>query len=140
MGSREYPRARSLLIVADSGGSNGNRVRLWKWELQRLADVTGLIVRVCHLPPGTSKWNKIEHRLFSFISRNWRGQPLLTHAMIVELIANTRTSTGLSVRCILDTKRYPKKIQVSDEQLAAVRLKPDDFHGEWNYSILPHPK
>ena len=140
MGSREYPRARSLLIVADSGGSNGNRVRLWKWELQRLADVTGLIVRVCHLPPGTSKWNKIEHRLFSSISRNWRGQPLLTHAMIVELIANTRTSTGLSVRCILDTKRYPKKIQVSDEQLAAVRLKPDDFHGEWNYSILPHPK
>jgi hypothetical protein len=140
MGSREYRRVSSLLIVADSGGSNGSRVRLWKWELQRLADATGLTVHVCHLPPGTSKWNKIEHRLFSFISRNWRGQPLLTHAIIVKLIANTRTSTGLNVRCILDTRRYPKKVQISDEQLAAVRLKPDEFHGDWNYSILPHRK
>jgi hypothetical protein len=138
MGSREYRRASSLLIVADSGGSNGNRVRLWKWELQRLADTTGLTIHVCHLPPGTSKWNKIEHRLFSFISRNWRGQPLLTHAIIVKLIAGTRTSTGLSVRCILDTRSYPKKVQISDDQLATVRLKPDVFHGDWNYSILPH--
>jgi hypothetical protein len=140
IGSREYRRASSLLIVADSGGSNGSRVRLWKWELQRLADTTGLTIYVCHLPPGTSKWNKIEHRLFSFISRNWRGQPLLTHAIIVKLIASTRTSTGLRVRCILDTRRYPKKVQISDEQLATVRLKPDAFHGDWNYSILPHRK
>jgi hypothetical protein len=140
IGSREYRRASSLLIVADSGGSNGSRVRLWKWELQRLADTTGLTIHVCHLPPGTSKWNKIEHRLFSFISRNWRGQPLLTHAIIVKLIASTRTSTGLSVRCILDTRRYPKKVQISNEQLATVRLKPDAFHGEWNYSIPPRRK
>jgi hypothetical protein len=140
IGSRQYRRASSLLIVADSGGSNGSRVRLWKWELQRLADTTGLTIHVCHLPPGTSKWNKIEHRLFSFISRTWRGQPLLTHAIIVKLIASTRTSTGLSVRCILDTRRYPKKVQISDEQLATVRLKPEAFHGEWNYSIPPHRK
>jgi len=140
MGSRQYRRASSLLIVADSGGSNGSRVRLWKWELQRLANTTGLTIHVCQLPPGTSKWNKIEHRLFSFISRNWRGQPLLTHAIIVKLIASTRTSTGLSVRCILDTRRYPKKVQISDEQLATVRLKADAFHGDWNYSIPPHRK
>ena len=140
MGSRQYRRASSLLIVADSGGSNGSRVRLWKWELQRLANTTGLTIHVCQLPPGTSKWNKIEHRLFSFISRNWRGQPLLTHAIIVQLIASTRTSTGLSVRCILDTRRYPKKVQISDEQLATVRLKADAFHGDWNYSIPPHRK
>jgi len=138
MGSKVHPRARSLLVVADSGGSNGSRVRLWKWELQRLCDATGLTVHVCHLPPGTSKWNKIEHRLFSFISRNWRGQPLLTHATIVKLITNTRTSTGLKVRCILDTRRYPKKVRVSDEQMAAIRLTPDSFHGSWNYSIRPH--
>jgi len=140
MGSKEYPRVNSLLIVADGGGSNGSRVRLWKWELQRLADATGLTVHVCHLPPGTSKWNKIEHRLFSFISRNWRGQPLLTHAIIVKLIANTRTSTGLGVRCVLDTRSYPKKVQISDDQLATIRLKPDEFHGDWNYSIPPHRK
>jgi hypothetical protein len=138
MGSKGYARARSLLIVADSGGSNGNRVRLWKLELQRLADTTGLTVQVCHLPPGTSKWNKIEHRLFSFISRNWRGQPLLTHAIIVALIANTRTSTGLKVRCILDRRRYPTKVEISDDQIASIRLKPDTFHGDWNYTILPH--
>ena len=140
MGSKAYPHAAALLIVADSGGSNGSRTRLWKWELQRLADATGLTIHVSHLPPGTSKWNKIEHRLFSFISRNWRGQPLLTHAIIVKLIASTQTSTGLRVRCILDTRRYPKKVQISDEQLATVRLKPDAFHGEWNYSISPHRK
>lgn len=138
MGSKDYPRAKSLLIVADSGGSNGSRVRLWEWELQRLSDVTRLTIHVCHLPPGTSKWNKIEHRLFSFISRNWRGQRLLTHASIVKLIANTRTSTGLKVRCVLDKRRYPKEVRVSDEQIATIRLTPDSFHGDWNYSIRPH--
>jgi len=138
MGSKDYPRAKSLLIVADSGGSNGSRVRLWEWELQRLSDVTRLTIHVCHLPPGTSKWNKIEHRLFSFISRNWRGQRLLTHATIVKLIANTRTSTGLKVRCVLDKRRYPKEVRVSDEQIATIRLTPDSFHGDWNYSIRPH--
>ena len=137
MGSPAYPRATSLLIVADSGGSNGSRVRLWKWELQRLADATRLRIHVCHLPPGTSKWNKIEHRLFSFISQNWRGQPLFTHATIVKLIAHTRTSTGLRIRCILDKRRYPKEVRVSDGQMAAIRLTPDRFHSDWNYSIRP---
>ena len=137
MGSKAYPRATSLLIVADSGGSNGSRVRLWKWELQRLADATQLTIHVSHLPPGTSKWNKIEHRLFSFISQNWRGRPLVTHATIVKLIARTRTSTGLTVRCILDTRRYPKDVKVTDEQMATIRLTPDSFHGDWNYSIRP---
>jgi len=116
-GQAAYPKAKSLLIMADSGGSNGVRVRLWKWELHKLACETGLTIHVCHLPPGTSKWNKIEHRLFSFISHNWRGRPLLTHATIVNLIANTRTSTGLKVRCVLDRKRYPTKVTVSDEQM-----------------------
>jgi hypothetical protein len=137
MGTRAYPRGTSLLIIADSGGSNGSRVRLWKWELQRLADATRLNIRVSHLPPGTSKWNKIEHRLFSFISHNWRGQPLVTHATIVKLIANTRTSTGLKVRCILDKRCYPKEVKITDEQMATIRLKPDSFHGDWNYSIRP---
>jgi len=137
MGSKTYPRATSLLVVADSGGSNGSRVRLWKWELQRLADATQLTIHVSHLPPGTSKWNKIEHRLFSFISQNWRGRPLLTHATIVKLIANTRTSTGLQVRCMLDQRRYPKEVKVTDDQMATIRLKPDTFHGDWNYSIQP---
>ena len=140
MGSKAYPRATSLLVVADSGGSNGSRVRLWKWELQRLADATRLTIHVSHLPPGTSKWNKIEHRLFSFISQNWRGRPLLTHATIVKLISNTRTSTGLKVRCILDQRRYPKEIKVTDEQMATIRLRPDSFHGDWNYFIQPHGK
>ena len=137
MGSKAYPRASSLLIVADSGGSNGSRVRLWKWELQRLADATQLEIHVSHLPPGTSKWNKIEHRLFSFISQNWRGQPLLTHATIVKLIANTRTSTGLKVRCILDRRRYPKEVKITDPQMATLCLRPHSFHGDWNYSIQP---
>jgi hypothetical protein len=137
MGRPMYRKAKSLLIVADSGGSNGSRLRLWKWELQRLANETGLTIHVCHLPPGTSKWNKIEHRLFSFISKNWRGQPLLTHATIVNLIANTRTTTGLKVRCVLDKKRYPKEVKVSDAQMDRVRLCPDKFHGDWNYSIRP---
>ena len=138
MGRRAYPRARSLLITADSGGSNGARVRLWKWELQRFANHSGLTIRVCHLPPGTSKWNKIEHRLFSFISQNWRGRPLLTHATIVNLIASTRTNTGLQVRCVLDCRHYPKKVTVTDEQMQHIRLTPDTFHGDWNYTILPH--
>jgi len=137
MGRKNYPGARSLLIIADSGGSNGPRVRLWKWELQRLADRLGIPISVCHLPPGTSKWNKIEHRLFSFISQNWRGKPLLTHATIVNLIAGTTTTTGLTVRCVLDTRKYPKNTEVSDEEIASIKLKPDRFHGEWNYTIRP---
>ncbi len=138
MGSKAYPRATSLLVVADSGGSNGSRLRLWKWELQHLADATGLRIHVSHLPPGTSKWNKIEHRLLSFISQNWRGRPLTTHAAIVQLIANTRTATGLTVRCVLDRRRYPTAVEVSTQQLATIRLVPQAFHGEWNYSIHPH--
>ena len=140
MGRPCYRRARSVLIIADSGGSNGSRVRLWKWELQRLADRLGLSISVCHLPPGTSKWNRIEHRLFSFISQNWRGKPLLTHATIVELIAGTTTAAGLTVRCVLDTQRYPAKQQVTAEQMASIRLTPDPFHGEWNYTIRPRGK
>ena len=140
MGRRTYGRAGSLLITADGGGSNGVRVRLWKWELQKLADETGLTIQVCHLPPGTSKWNKIEHRLFSFISKNWRGKPLLTQATIVNLISATRTEKGLTVRCVLDRKKYPKKIKVTDEQMQSIRLTPDRFHGDWNYSISPRTK
>ena len=135
MGRKAYPQAQSLLIIADSGGSNGTRVRLWKWELQKLANQTGLAIAVSHLPPGTSKWNKIEHRMFSFISQNWRGQPLLTHATIVNLIGSTRTSTGLRVRCILDRRKYPSKLTVSDDQMAAINLIRDKFHGDWNYTI-----
>jgi hypothetical protein len=137
MGCNAYPRARSLLITADSGGSNGARVRLWKWELQKLADEMGLTVCVCHLPPGTSKWNKIEHRLFSFITQNWRGRPLLTHATIVSLIGATRTSTGLHVRCVLDRRRYPKQVTVSEQQMASIKLIRNGFHGDWNYTIRP---
>jgi hypothetical protein len=137
LGRKHYPRAHSLLITADSGGSNGSRLRLWKWELQKLAQQTGLVVSVCHLPPGTSKWNKIEHRLFSFISQNWRGRPLLTHATIVSLIAATKTRTGLKVRCVLDTRKYPKNVKITEEQMGAINLKPNTFHGDWNYSILP---
>ena len=137
MGRKAYPKARSLLITADSGGSNGGRVRLWKWELQRFADQTGLTIHVCHLPPGTSKWNKIEHRMFSFITQNWRGRPLLTHATIVNLIGATQTKTGLTVRCVLDRRKYPKEVKISDEQMQMIRLKPDTFHGEWNYALQP---
>jgi len=135
LGRKSYPKAHSLLIVADGGGSNGSRVRLWKWELQKLANATGLRISVCHLPPGTSKWNKIEHRLFSYITQNWRGTPLLTHATIVNLIANTTTTAGLKVRCVLDRKHYPRKIQVTDEQMAGIKIQRDDFYGEWNYTI-----
>ena len=137
LGRRAYPEARALLVIADSGGSNGSRVRLWKWELQKLANELGSKISVCHLPPGTSKWNKIEHRLFSYISQNWRGKPLLTHATIVNLIASTSTTTGLKVRCVLDRKHYPPKVQVTDEQMASIKITRDTFHGEWNYTISP---
>jgi hypothetical protein len=140
MGRRAYPKAKSLVITADSGGSNGSRLRLWKWELQKFADQSGLSIRVMHLPPGTSKWNKIEHRLFSFISQNWRGRPLLTHAAVVDLIGATRTATGLRVRCMLDTHQYPPKVTVSNEQMATLNLVRDDFHGDWNYTIKPHQR
>ena len=138
LGKKAYPKARSILITADSGGSNGSRLRIWKWELQRLANLTGLAIAVHHLPPGTSKWNKIEHRLFSFITQNWRGQPLITHAAIVSLISNTHTTTGLKVHCQLDKGRYPTKIEISDEQLATINMKRDHFHGDWNYTIRPN--
>ncbi len=139
MGVKSYPQAGKLLITADSGGSNGARVRLWKFELQKLADETGLHISVSHLPPGTSKWNKIEHRMFSFISQNWRGKPLVSHQVIVNLIAATSTKTGLKLRAEIDTAKYPKGITVSDQQVASIRLARDEFHGEWNYTILPHP-
>ena len=137
MGQTGYAKAKRLLITADSGGSNGSRVRLWKVELQNLADETGLRISVCHLPPGTSKWNKIEHQLFSFISQNWRGQPLVSHEVIVNLIAETKTETGLRVQSHLDTKSYPPGIKVPDAQMAELNLKRDDFHGEWNYTLIP---
>jgi len=137
LGKRGYPRARRLLVIADGGGSNGYRLRLWKWELQKFADATNLAVSVCHLPPGTSKWNKIEHRLFSFISQNWRGKPLLTTATVINLIASTKTSAGLKVHAYLDTRKYPARIKVSDEQLASLRIRRSDFHGEWNYTVRP---
>ena len=139
MGQEAYPDAASLLITADGGGSNGSRVRLWKTELQRLANETGLVVSVCHLPPGTSKWNKIEHRLFSYISQNWRGKPLVSHEVIVNLIASTTTRKGLTVRCELDTNKYPKGTKVTNEELRQVRIIRDQFHGEWNYAIHPSP-
>ena len=138
LGKKAYPKTRSILITADSGGSNGSRLRIWKWELQRLANLTGLAIAVHHLPPGTSKWNKIEHRLFSFITQNWRGQPLITHAAIVSLISNTHTTTGLKVHCQLDKGRYPTKIEISDEQLATINMQRDHFHGDWNYTIRPN--
>ena len=133
-----YPEARSLLITADGGGSNGYRLRLWKLELQKLTDQIGIPITVCHFPPGTSKWNKVEHRLFSFISSNWRGEPLQDYETIVNLIASTSTAKGLSVSCRLDRRHYPVGKKISDEEFATINLVPDDFHGEWNYSI--HPK
>jgi transposase len=139
LGRQRYPQATTLTITADCGGSNGNRLRLWKTELQRLADNTGLQIQVCHFPPGTSKWNKIEHRLFSFISQNWRGKPLISHEVIINLIAATSARTGLKVYARLDERPYPKKIVVTDQQLAAVNLQGHDFHPEWNYTISPTP-
>jgi transposase len=137
MGSKRYPKAKELLIIADCGGSNGNRNRLWKTALQQLADRLGLPLHVCHLPPGTSKWNKIEHRMFSHITQNWRGRPLISHEVIIKLIANTTTRAGLKIRAQLDKARYPTGIKVSDAELHAVNLKTADYHGEWNYTILP---
>jgi len=140
IGSRHYPNATQLLITADCGGSNGARVRLWKFALQQFADETGLEVHVCHFPPGTSKWNKVEHRLFSFISQNWRGKPLTSYQVVIDLIANTRTKTGLKVWCVLDESDYPTGIKVSKNQMEKIKLIPDVFHGNWNYSIVPEQK
>ena len=129
-----------LLITADGGGSNSWRLRLWKWELQRLADQTGLTLTICHFPPGTSKWNKVEHRLFSFISSNWRGEPLRDYETVVRLIAATTTAKGLTVTCRLDHRKYPVGRKITDDGFAHVNLMPDKFHGEWNYTIHPRTK
>ena len=137
MAKTRYSRASRLVITADGGGSNGHRLRLWKLELQRFADETGLTVEVHHLPPGTSKWNKIEHRLFSFISQNWRAQPLVSYQTIVQLIAGTTTKTGLSVQCELDPRTYPSGVIVSNAEMATINIDRDEFHGEWNYTISP---
>ena len=140
MGAPLYPGARRLLVTADAGGSNGSRLRLWKLELQRLADETGLEIAVCHFPPGTSKWNKVEHRLFSAITQNWRGKPLVNHEVVVNLIAATTTRTGLRVRSQLDTGDYPAGLRVSDAAMETLYLRRDAFHGEWNYSLLPRQR
>jgi hypothetical protein len=140
MGKPIYPKAKRLLITADCGGSNGYRVRLWKVALQRFADETNIALQVRHLPPGTSKWNKIEHRMFCHITQNWRGKPLESLAVIVDLIGHTTTAKGLKIRAEIDPSSYPKGQTVSDEALQRVRLKPHAFHGEWNYAILPHAK
>jgi hypothetical protein len=140
IGKPAYPHTESLLITADSGGSNGSRLRLWKTELARFADETGLSITVCHLPPGTSKWNKIEHRLFSFISKNWRGRPLTSHEVIINTIAATTTTTGLTVTAELDTGSYPTGLKITDRQMEALektQLRRHDFHGDWNYTIHP---
>ena len=137
-GRHLYPAADTLCITADGGGSNGSRLRLWKWELQGFADETGLTLSLCHFPPGTSKWNKIEHRLFSFISSNWRGEPLRDYETIVNLIAKTTTAKGLKVTCRLDRRKYPTGRRVSDEEMQRVHLKRNTFHGDWNYSIKPN--
>ena len=137
MGRPAYRAATSLLITADAGGSNGPRLRLWKWELQRFANRTGLAVTVCHFPPGTSKWNKIEHRLFSHIAMNWRGKPLVSLVAIVNLIASTRTAAGLRIRSEIDRGCYPQGVLVTDQQMAQVHLQPHRFHGEWNYTLRP---
>ena len=136
-GAARYPAATRLLITADCGGSNGVRLRLWKRELQVLADELRIAITVCHLPPGTSKWNRIEHRLFAFITQNWRGKPLVSHQVIIQLIANTTTATGLSVACHLDANTYDKGIKVTDAEMAALNIQPADFHGEWNYTFTP---
>jgi Rhodopirellula transposase DDE domain len=139
VGHVRYLLARRLVITADGGGSNGSGVRLWKLELQRLADELGISIEVHHPPPGTSKWNKIEHRLFSFITQNWRAKPLLSYRVIVELIGATTTKTGLTVRCELDGKSYPKGIIVSDDEMRSLNIRRADFYGEWNYTIALHP-
>ena len=140
MGAKRYRDARELLITADGGGSNGSRCRLWKLALQELATKMEMPIHVCHFPPGTSKWNKIEHRMFCHITQNWRGRPLVSHEVIIQLIANTRTKTGLKIRAALDSGRYPTGIKVSDEELAALKIKRAKFHGDWNYALLPARK
>ena len=137
MGRPAYPAATDLLITADAGGSNGSRLRLWKWELQKFANRTGLTIAVCHFPPGTSKWNKIEHRLFSHIAMNWRGQPLVSLATVVSLIASTRTDTGLRIRVDIDRGKYPGGLNITDAQMERIRLERHRFHGDWNYTICP---
>jgi transposase len=137
MGVSTYPAATDLLIIADGGGSNGTRLRLWKTELQRVATETGLRISVCHLPPGTSKWNKIEHRMFAYITQNWRGRPLISHEVIVNLIGNTTTQTGLHIQAVLDLNHYATGKKIPDEAFAAVHIERDSFHGEWNYTIVP---
>ena len=139
VGRPTYPDADRLLIGADGGGSNGYRLRLWKAELQQFADATGLAVTVCHLPPGTSKWNKIEHRLFAHSTMNWRGRPLTSHEVVVDVIGSTTTRTGLRVRAERDTGTYPTKVAVTDATMAAPALERHAFHGEWNYTIHPRP-
>ena len=136
-GRRLYPKAKRLLITADGGGSNGYRLRLWKRELQRLADELQLPISVCHFPPGTSKWNTVEHRLFSFISTNWRGEPLTDYETIVRLIAKTTTTTGLHVTCTLDRRKYAVGKKITDAEMKTLRIVKDTFHGEWNYTIAP---
>ena len=140
MGRPLYPKAKRLLITADCGGSNGYRVRLWRLQLQRLADEVGLTVQVCHFPPGTSKWNKIEHRMFCHITNNWRGRPLLTRQIVVQLIGSVTTEQGLRVRAELDENVYGAGIKVTDEELAAVTIERDKFHGEWNYRLRPRAR
>ena len=137
MGHRAYPRATALLILADAGGSNGYRSRLWKAQLQQLAEQTGLRISVCHFPPGTSKWNKIEHRMFCHITENWRGRPLVSHEVIIQLIGGTTTQTGLRIRAGLDKQRYPTGLKVSRAELSRLRIEPAAFHGDWNYTIHP---
>lgn len=135
---QRYPDAQELTITADGGGSNGSRVRLWKWELQKLANEIGLPVRVHHFPPGTSKWNKIEHRLFSFITINWRGQPLISHKVMLSLTSNTTNASRLTVRAELDTAEYPLRVAITEKELDSICIERDDFHGEWNYTIKPN--
>ncbi len=137
MGKEEYSKSKKLLICADGGGSNGYRVRLWKSELQKFANETGLEINVCHYPPGTSKWNKIEHKLFSFISMNWRAKPLTSYEVVVNLIGNTKTKSGLTVKSEIDTKKYAKGKKVSKEEFDALNIKTSRFHKEWNYKICP---
>ena len=139
MGNERYPTMTSVMIMADGGGSNASRTRLWKLELQKLADETGLTFHVCHYPPGTSKWNKIEHRLFCHITQTWRGKPLVSRLAVVDLIAATTTKTGLTVRCELDENTYPKAIRVTDEEMATLNIATDTWHPEWNYTISPRP-
>jgi hypothetical protein len=140
MGEKLYKDSKELLINADGGGSNGSRVRLWKAELQKLANETGLKIKVCHFPPGTSKWNKIEHRLFSYITKNWRGRPLVSYESAVNSIAATKTEKGLKVSCELDSNKYEKGKKITDKEFGLIKIIRDDFHGEWNYTIAPRNK